>query len=290
MGQPYFKKLPTSFFLIVLAVSDTLTSFSRIIPIVNHSIRYDIRTTSAVACKMYYLLTRASVDTSNGMVVIISIERFFSVFFPHKTKLVLTCNRAKIASFILIMYASFVPFVFLFITGARNHIIRTENGDKCVPVPKPEENYITLMLYFVIGIVLPVLCISVCTFLTILRLIYIKRKAIGNQGTSKGISNVNRMLLGICAMFFITNGGLAVYWSLASAMYEPSYVDSWNNTAYLLVSMLYTVNYTCNFWVYTLSAKTFRREVIKTVVEYDICPCLKSLRVVYPDSTLSAIT
>ncbi len=292
MGQPYFKKLPTSFFLIVLAVSDTLTSFSRIIPIINHAIRYDIRTTSSLACKIYYLFTRANTDTSNCMVVIISIERFFTVFCPHTMKSILTYHRAKVLSFLTILYASSLPFIFLFSTGGRNHIVKTKSGDLCVPVPAPEENYIILLLYFVMGIGLPVICISVCTISTILRLVYIKRKTVGNQGTSKGISNVNRMLLGVCAMFFITNGGLAVYWLIASAIYgyEPSYLNSWENTAYLLVSMLYTVNYTCNFWVYTLSGRTFRREVMKTIVQYDICPCLKSLRVVYPDSTNSAIT
>ncbi len=279
MGQPCFKKLPTSFFRIIIAVSDSLLTFPRMVPIINNALQKDIRAISRIACKFHYFMNRATMDISNWMVVIISAERLFSVISPQKSKQFLTCKKSKTISLILVVYAITVPFVFIFLLGPKDVIVpNSEFKYVCIPMPNPEKNHSMLVAYFVYGVGLPTICILICTLLTVGKLVSVQRKALSNQVNQTSthlISNVNKMLLGICAMFIITNCTYGVYWIIATAKYPPDYIESWKNTAYLLVSMLYTVNYTCNFLVYTLSGRTFRREVMKTIVQYDICPCIR---------------
>ncbi len=294
MGQPCFKKLPTSFFLIILAFSDSLLIFPRMVPIINHALQKDIRATSRIACNFYYLINRATMDVSNWMVVIISAERLLSVIFPQKSKQYVTHKKLKMISLILVVYAITVPFIFIILLGPKDVIVlNSASKYTCVPLPNPEKNHGKLLSYFAYGVGLPTVCITICTLLTVGKLVHVQRKASTsqvNETSTNLISNVNKMLIGICAMFIITNCTYGVYWIIATTKYQPDYVESWNNTTYLLVSMLYTVNYTCNFWVYTLSAKTFRREAMKTIVQYDICPCIRSQRLIYPDSRLSHVT
>ena len=243
MRRPHFKKLPTSFFLAVLAVTDSALCFPRLVPIINNALKMDIRTTSSYACEFFYVAYRGTLDSSNLIVVVISIERFLTVFFPHKKKLLLTYNRARILSALVIFYAYFVPLVFFFGIGrGKSHIIYMQSKPICIAVPNPKKSIRMIMMYWMTGTGLPTLCIFICTVATISRLFILKRKTALSDGTSQSISYINKMLLGVCAMFIITNGALAIYWIIGSRIYSPSYLESWNNNIYLGIGMLYTVS------------------------------------------------
>ncbi len=234
MRRPHFKKLPTSFFLTVLAVTDSALCFPRLVPIINNALKMDIRTTSSYACEFFYVAYRGTLDSSNLIVVVISIERFITVFCPHKKKLLLTYTRAKILSAIVIFYAYFVPFVFFFGIGRKNsHIINMQSKPICIAVPNPQKSIRLIMIYWITGTGLPTLCIFICTVATIFRLLILQKKTPPTDGTSQNISYINRMLLGVCAMFIITNGALAIYWIIGSKIFTPSYLESWNNNIYL---------------------------------------------------------
>ncbi len=208
------------------------------------------------------------------MVVVVSVERLINVSFPHHAKTIVTHSKAitTVCIFPIIVFAIDTAFV---ITIAPN-IVKSNQSQSifkhaCVSISKPDESKIVVTSYFIWGTYIPIATVIISSVITIVKLARGKRSVIGdNQQThgNKAVSHATKMLLGISLMFLVTNGVFSLYTIFGGMVYSPSYLLSYKNDLHLFARALYTINYTCNFWVYTATGPTFRRELRKLFVSH----------------------
>ncbi len=220
---------------------------------------------------------RSFVGISNWMVVVVSLERLTYVSFPHNAKALLTRNKAIVVVCILPLIIFAMEIGFILIVAKPKIVQYTDNQpifkQVCVSISNPAKSKGLLTAYFVWSSYLPVFSVITSSVITILKLAKNRSTVVGsNQEThgKKAVSHVTKMLLGICLMFFITNGIFALYITFGSRVHTPSHLASFKNEAYRYVQGLYVINYTCNFWVYTATGPTFRRELIKVFSRYKL--------------------
>ena len=212
------------------------------------------------------------------------MERLINVSFPHDARVLLTHTKAIATVCILPIIIVTMDTAFILIAG-KPKIVPSENMQSifrytCVTISKPKEAKGLLTAYFTCGSYLPVILVILSSVVTIVKLTRNRRtvasnnqQTTGNHG-NKAVSHVTKMLLGISLMFLVTNGVFVFYITIGNLVYSPSYLLSFKNDVYLFASALYTINYTSNFWVYTMTSRTFRRELIKIFAHYRLLSCL----------------
>ena len=104
------KQSVTSVYFRMLAISDTMVLYSGAgVGVVLTTSGVDLRTVSHSTCKFFVALVKTLCYHSCWTLVLISIDRFIGIYFPHKYRQLCTKRRAVIALIILVfIMASFV--------------------------------------------------------------------------------------------------------------------------------------------------------------------------------------
>ncbi len=94
------RKSVTSLYFRVISVTKSVVLLSgALFFFVNGLFKYNWRAQSMVSCKITAALTQCSCYSSCWVLVVMSIDRFIGIYFPHKYKLVCSKSRAKIVIF-----------------------------------------------------------------------------------------------------------------------------------------------------------------------------------------------
>ena len=249
--------------------------------------------------RVRWIYQRTFTDTSNWTVVMISLERLINVIFPHDAKALLNHTRALIIVAIVPILITAIDVTF--VLAANPVVVQSKHYQSlfkitCVSASNPKKSQALIAIYFAWSSYFPIIIIILSSCFTVLMLMK-SRRAIANQdqcnksqgqgqgqgqhnksqvqghgkdGNRKAVSHVTKMLLGICLMFLVTNGVLALYTTIGSLVYAPSFLLSVKNNVHLFASAVYAINYNCNFWVYVLTAPAFRRELRRKMVRSKI--------------------
>ncbi|XP_060591696.1 probable G-protein coupled receptor 139 [Ruditapes philippinarum] len=104
LAQASTRKTSTGFMLIFLTVTDTLILiYSVLVRWLNHMFEINLKTSSNGACKFHMFISYFLFQLSPWILVLVTVERVFSVKYPHRVRDVFTRRRVIISLFILVL-------------------------------------------------------------------------------------------------------------------------------------------------------------------------------------------
>ena len=245
-----------SFYLTLLAVLDTVTLTSGIVPQwIFVLFEIEIRILSQAACKIFPLINFWLTDTVNWIVSLIAFDRFLNIIFPHKAKEWMTLRRS--------MWMSSIIILFLFFTNSQLLFIKT------IEIKNDIENKTNLYCgftsdysYFIFSwidlacfCIIPFTVITSCNAAIIFRLCLKKSRSVEQKMTS-----ITLTLISVSLLLLVSTIPFEVY--QLSQEESPSETIE---TEYLYVFSIFLIylNNSINFFVYCLIGTTFRKELLK---------------------------
>ena len=103
LGSKHFKNTPTCFLLITLAVADTLTLLTYMLPQTADMYGLTVMSAHIVPCKMFYFIQTVAGQSSSWTLVMITGERAVSVLLPLRVHILCSYRRVVIAWIILLV-------------------------------------------------------------------------------------------------------------------------------------------------------------------------------------------
>ena len=207
-----------------------------------------------------------------------TFERFYSIIRPHKSASLNTVKRAKITIFCIVFFSIFFNIPHLQTT--------LQVSKQCVPFGRSRENlggqvyyWLSLVINFFLPFILLLTmnCVIIHTLRTRLRFDnntkYEKTtqgKGEGqNQGRSAKMKNSERQIY--ITLLFVTFGFLILnapgYSFFVYVMYEDFTKSASAYAAYYIFNnaarQAYYTNYGINFFLYVISGRKFRADLIK---------------------------
>ena len=259
------KKSMFTTYIAALGVADLGCLYLLALPLVLMAFDVNIFEIIPSACKFVTFISFLSSHMSSWIVVAMTLERAFSVFFPLKVKSFCQPRNGYIV----------MAIIFGFLLALNSHTLygfQSATVNNFTVCSFLDNSYEEFMLYFnwVNGIVIfliPVIVIIVANSATVMKVM-----TMGNLASATELDNRrkrNRYLLVMTLLVSITYIILVtpwtVYYSLRPYLYEE--VDPYffsNDTDELLGTIFYHLafaNYGVNFYLYVLSGQRFRQEL-----------------------------
>ena len=271
-----FRRAPSSFILSALALTDTGVLLCALM---RHWIKYltnrtvDIRYLSLAGCKLHLLFTYYLPQLSSWSLVLLTMERFVSVKWPFKAKVIFRKSR---------MISAWVTTAILL--GALNsHFIKTAdlfytevtNGNDTYTVQRCsyalETEYFTRIIWPWVDLIVlslaPLAIIATTNTIIVVTLIQARRARQSQmQVTADDDSgSITAMLVGISVMFLLTTTPTSIYFIGATRLHWPlsTYTDLYNTiTAFSITNIVYYLSNSTNFLIYCISGSKFRRALV----------------------------
>ncbi|XP_060591697.1 probable G-protein coupled receptor 139 [Ruditapes philippinarum] len=104
LAQASTRKTSTGFMLMFLTVTDTLILINSVlVRWLSHMFEINLRTSSNGACKFHVFLSYFLFQLSPWILVLVTVERVFSVRFPHRVRDVFTRRKVFLGLFVLVL-------------------------------------------------------------------------------------------------------------------------------------------------------------------------------------------
>ena len=257
----------TSFLFRVLAVADTFMVLVSLVPeaileLGNNSIAYS----STSRCKLHGYIYFAGRTYAVWVLILIVLERFVGVNFPHRASTLITKRGAKMAVFSLLIIVYLLYAMMPFALDSK--VITNSNGDVInyyCKVGSDLLRYFTEDIYPVYDLCLYSLIPFVIMMIANVSIIYrlFQARRLRSQSTTNDTNDLigmTTMLLGISFGFVISTlpYNIAVLYRKGYGIGHPgSYLF------YALGAVLANFNHCINFYIYCLTGSKFRREIRK---------------------------
>ena len=256
----------TSFLLVILAVADTITLWSGLTNkylALHHKI--SIRNFSNFVCKSHMFLVYWGLQFSSWVVVCVAIERFLSVFFPHKAKQWATKKTSAIV----------VAIVGATLLVLNSHFLFTKHI-KPSSFCGSKQRYVFFAsivfhwIHLALASVVPFTILLTANLGIVLRVALSNfkksKKSSKNSGSGVKMTSMTSTLLLVSMVFLVTTAPGRVYLVLRNDFWD---VSTFSVERYALISLWYAVvlnltyvNYSCNFFLYCITGPRFRRELL----------------------------
>ena len=221
----------------------------------------DVRSLSKAGCSIFVTFFRTSKLCSASLVVLVCLERFALIWFPHKAKLVLNKRAA-------IILVSCVFIAILTFCGVWSIIADVKNG-KCIGVNITPENKGMAQACSAIGMALhsfiPAAILLVFTPLAILRLYYQQtlRRTTGDDAKNKRRSELLRassMLLSvvIAYLLLVTPFCVARHVLAINGVNINAAPFLWSKNLNEIANICEQANSVVNFFLYVWLSPSFR--------------------------------
>ena len=275
------KVTTTAIYLSFLAISDLVVLYTGLLrQWLTYLFDYDVRHISEAACKIHLWLVYSSLDFSAWIVMIVTVERLISAWFPHKAKN--KCSRKSAIAIVTIVLFFLLALNSHLLYGMINEIVLDSNGHavtvyKCSEIDETYRNFFNLIwpwidLAVFCAIPFTVIVIGNCCILFKVVTSQRRTKSKIVPTTSKSTHatkkapkhlSMTAMLLTLNTVFLLTTSPVSVYnigypqWSSVDTAQNYANLDFW----WAIVNMLMYTNNALNFLLYCLSGTRFRREV-----------------------------
>ena len=208
-------------------------------------------------CKLGYFVYCFGAHYSSMLVTVMSIEKFFALYFPLKAKSYCTVGAAKWVTSILALVIAGLNFPLLIVVKLNGIICIMANLRGILKI-------MDTMLYSVIPIFLMLLANAAIIY----KLMYIKYKGIShtNESVSKSSTRGSVMVVTISLAFIILTSPRAVDSAL------EQYISSYPYGSLFIITMVY-INHSINGILYCIFGEKFRNKFLK------IMPCCRKERV-----------
>ncbi|ELU08577.1 hypothetical protein CAPTEDRAFT_64368, partial [Capitella teleta] len=258
-----FRKSPSSLVLTALALVDTgnlVTGLMRWW--IYYTFDFDVREMSSTGCKTHRFFTYYFGELSPAILVILTVERFVSVFYPLRCREICSKRRLGIGvMFVTITYA-LINSYFIFTSG-----LLPGEDHSCQVYLRYEEtmfawNWVDSTLYAF----LPFTIIFTGNILIAKKLIK-AQKSRNTMATKskKDRQSLTPMLMTVSWCFLLLNLPSCIYFIGESEELWPleTYLDGLNDDiAYDIVNLLYYTNNAINFFLYCLTGTKFRSALL----------------------------
>ena len=229
-------------------------------------------------CKLLVFLYYFSQHYASALLVIMSMEKFFALYFPLKTRSICTVHTAKwvtgITAVIFVAYDSQIFFI------PNSH--PTNNHCILINVPtnyEPTFQRINATLYSYT----PFTIIGAANLAIIYKFLTAKRysRRGGTESTSQALSKAafkgTAMLITVSTMFIMLTGPVAIVGSISTVNIHPM--------VYAFIVIMRYINIAINGVLYIISGSRFRAELMKM---FPFSLCKKSQALTTSDSTVNS--
>ena len=276
MLRKAMRKTSVGIYCAALSVVDCLAAQSVLLNQMVRGVTGDaVRLHSWFRGMVFMFVTYFGGHTAAWIIVAISTDRFVSIWFPLQAKSWFTIFRVKVI--VAAIVGTFVVFdgFHMFILFDGMNPIRNDTSDLYVGINQEVTQYFNVTWYIIdaaIYIFIPAPVILVLNSLIIYRLVANRRKRAEmlppstNMSAPPGRENsedkVYVMLIVVCVVFILST---LPYYILAiySSFVAPSGVQS--SIRYFLRQLfmsLWSVNHSVNFYLYCMTGRKFRRELV----------------------------
>ena len=259
----------TSLYLIVLAVVDTAVLYTGLLRLyMKHSSGYDIRHSSALACKFHVFSVYATQQFDSWVLVSVTLERVCAVFLPHKSKEIFTKRFATVS---LIIQA-------LVIVTINSHFFYTHDlvyfrgyGEiqlACTPLLKTHISYMNNIwpwIDFCLFSLVPFTIIISSNVVIVCRLLwssYTRRHHLHATSDVK-MTSMTAILITVSIVFFVTTAPISIYLIQSAVLHQKANVYQRASLAmvWAVLNMILYTNNAVNFLLYFISGPRFRKEL-----------------------------
>ncbi|VDH91665.1 Hypothetical predicted protein [Mytilus galloprovincialis] len=273
------QKSVCSIYLIVLAISDLFVLYTGLLrQWINVVFEVDIRELGTGICKLHTFIVYFSLDFSSWILIAVTLERVFLVWFPHKAKTACTKKKAGIS---LVSIAAFLLLINSHILYGHEDKESVVNGtvsvEKCYYISDEYNQFwssswpwIDLSLFC--GI--PFCCLLTGNLLIFVKVLFsqraVKRQIAPSvqtpgskaQQRDSKLSSMSVMLFTLNTVFLLCTTPISIY-----LIGYSTWADELVGRGYAVLDMMWAIvnilmylNNTINFLLYILSGSRFRRE------------------------------
>ena len=281
LSKKKMRRMPSSLFLFVLAVSDLLMLYigllRRCIKVYND---IDIRDFTLTGCKVHIFLVYFIKHFSAWLLVAVALERFISVWFPFRAKTICTHRNAALGVCAIAVALVGIHLHFFWTQGERIVHIANSNRTRRYACNQREKfddflNQIWSGLEASIFTYIPFTIMLLCNILIIFRLARarLQRRRLGatSHGSHDSIrmTTMTGMLLSATFTFLILNTPVSLYLSGQSTFWKEERRRNHNfEIFWVITQQLMYLNNAINFFLYFISSPRFRQELKKL---FDVC-------------------
>jgi hypothetical protein len=260
-----FGKASTRILLVTLALADTAVLIAVLLPQwLDMSLGLKFQVLTPASCAIQRFTTFFFFHFSSWSIVLISVERWVSVRYPLKAKMICTAKTTTVA----------LVTLFLALFALNVHILFFEKLHKsfneCTHTYINFWNFTWRWIDFVAYTGIPVMVIAFCnvSIASAVADSYGVRKQITYPGNvnrqSVRLTSVTYMLTTVCVTFVVLTLPVSVYYIVRSYTMDQLVTDHDYAVDWLIndiVNLLSYLNNSLNFLLYCMSGSKFRREV-----------------------------
>jgi hypothetical protein len=259
MRSKEFSSTPSSFIYSVLAVTDTAVLYTGLLRYwMLETWDYDPRLDSNAACSIHLYVTYLLGHLSACYLMILTIERVISVYFPMHCRTLCSKRRMVMAVVIATLVEMTINVHFLIyyrlVATWRGWMfctnLNTAFDEPWRWIDSSLASYVPFAVIFV-GNVMIVMK---------LYLSHRAKKKMTQQSSVKGTSSTTAVLIVVCSCFLVLTVPSTIYF-VGSPRNLWHY--RYDNFIYRLSMILYYLNNTINFLLYFLSGARFRKAFVK---------------------------
>ncbi|ELU01062.1 hypothetical protein CAPTEDRAFT_201771 [Capitella teleta] len=260
MQTKRFKSSAASVVLSSLAVSDTaLLLVSLLRTWIKELSGIKLRHLHGIACKTSAFLSSLFAHLSSQFVMVLTLERSISVFFPLHSSQLCSRRRMKIAVAAVTTLVAAVNSPLFVITDLRHWTIGGTEFTMCIGARGYEAIYALEWMWvdFVLASLLPSLVLLIANPCIVLRL-YLSGKATGQRPQRASITRT-LLIVSVCFVL-LTSPSCIQFIMLASSFMTKTSAkqDAQRQLIQEITSLLYFTNSAINFFLYCLSGSKFK--------------------------------
>ena len=255
----------TSFFLVTLAVVDTFMLWNGLM---RQYLRYAhsilVRSHSLAACRLHIFLTYWGGQFTAWILVCMTMERFFAIFSPHKSKQYVTKLSCGIV----------VGVTGVLLAGLNAHFFKTQllvyyyGRHYCVT----DSNYYDFMqkiwtwIDFTFFSFIPFGILVFANAGIIIKIAhsnYVRKHNMKQSSGGVKMTSMTAILLTVSLMFLLTTAPISIYLLIQEKVKRNTTEeeDALNYLWWAIVVNVNYINHSCNFFLYCISGPRFRREL-----------------------------
>ena len=232
-----------------------------------------------VFCKLEVVLTFLGLHLDAALIVFLTYERLFAIFWPLRSRQIVTKTKIK-------LILSLITIFFVLWNGEaifRYHLVEFRNNDTFLNYTSCErvrKNYYGLpadvfdimdTLTLIFGSFLPMLLIIPVNLAIMIKLCIVKRFR-SQLGVSSNEENETNKMNG---MIFTVTSAFVAFQSPLTIFLLTSTTNNFSGLTFNILYLIQTLNPISNAYLYFLSGKLFREQLLKSVQEICHFKCIK---------------
>ncbi len=278
LSKPAFRAIPHSIICFMLGIVDLYY----LIFLMSSNLletNLNLNENDKVFCKLELFLIYLGIHLDAALIVFLTYERLFGIFWPLRSRQIVTKTKIKLILSLIIIFFVLWNGESIF----RYHLVEHRNNDTSLNFTSCEtvrKNFYGLpanvfdikdTMTLIFASFLPMLLIIPVNLAIMIKLCIIKRfrSQLGvNSNEENGTSKMNGMIFTVTSAFVAFQSPLTIFLLTMTS-------NNYSGLTFNILYLIQTLNPTSNAYLYFLSGKLFREQLLKSVQEIWHFKCIK---------------